>query len=84
MAAKATASSSHPSTFSVLNAHTARARGQIDSQMDDGRGILSHVAAAEVGYQAATFDERELNEEEHLEWGAVFALGERARRRDDS
>lgn len=40
-------------------------------------GILSHLAAAEVGYQAATFFGRELNEHEHREWGAAIALGER-------
>jgi len=42
-------------------------------------GILSHIAAAEVGYQASTFYGRELNDQEHLEWGAAFALGERTR-----
>lgn len=42
-------------------------------------GLLAHIAAAEVGYQAATFHERALNEEEQREWGAVFALGDRAR-----
>jgi Uncharacterized protein conserved in bacteria len=42
--------------------------------------LLLHVAAAEVGYQAATFYGRDLSEDEQLEWGAVFELGERARR----
>jgi hypothetical protein len=32
-----------------------------------------------VGYQASTFYGRELNDQEHLEWGAAFALGERTR-----
>ena len=41
--------------------------------------LLLHIAAAEVGYQAATFHERELNDAEKREWGAVFALGDRAR-----
>lgn len=42
-------------------------------------GILRHVAAAEVGYQAATFYGRELNAQELLEWGAAITLGDRAR-----
>ena len=42
-------------------------------------GLLSHLAAAEVGYQAATFYGRELDEQEHKQWDAVIALGERAR-----
>ena len=41
--------------------------------------LLLHVAAAEVGYQAATFDGRELNAQERERWGAVFSLGDRAR-----
>lgn len=48
----------------------------------DGNSIgslLLHIAAAEAGYQAATFYNRELNEEEKHEWGASLALGERAR-----
>src|SRR4030095_419282 len=42
--------------------------------------LLSHIASAEVGYQAATFYARDLNEEERHEWGAALDLGERARR----
>jgi uncharacterized damage-inducible protein DinB len=42
--------------------------------------LLSHIAAAEVGYQAATFYGRGLSEEERQEWGAALDLGERARR----
>jgi uncharacterized damage-inducible protein DinB len=41
--------------------------------------LLSHIAAAEVGYQAATFDVRDLNPDEKERWGAVFELGDRAR-----
>jgi uncharacterized damage-inducible protein DinB len=50
-----------------------------DSDGNSIGGILYHVAAAELGYQAATFDERQLNEQEQLEWGAAIVLGERAR-----
>lgn len=41
--------------------------------------LLIHIAAAEVGYQAATFHARELNDDEKREWGAALALGERSR-----
>ena len=41
--------------------------------------LLSHVAAAEVGYQVATFDARDLNAAEKQQWGAAIDLGERAR-----
>ena len=41
--------------------------------------LLLHIAAAEAGYQAATFDKRELNDEEKHEWGTALALGEKAR-----
>ncbi len=41
--------------------------------------LLLHIAAAEVGYQAATFYNRQLNEDEKYEWGTALALGEKAR-----
>lgn len=50
-----------------------------DAQSNSIGALLSHIAAAEVGYQAATFDDRDLNDEEKHEWGAAVALGERAR-----
>ena len=51
-----------------------------DPQSNSIGALLSHIAAAEVGYQAATFYARYLNEEERREWGAALDLGERARR----
>jgi uncharacterized damage-inducible protein DinB len=50
-----------------------------DPQSNSIGALLSHIAAAEVGYQAATFDGRDLNAEETLHWGAAMALGARAR-----
>jgi hypothetical protein len=44
-----------------------------------GSSLLLHIAAAEVGYQAATFDKRELNKDEKHEWNTVLSLGEKAR-----
>ena len=51
-----------------------------DSQSNSIGALLSHIAAAEVGYQVATFLGRGLDEEERQEWGAALELGERARR----
>ncbi len=50
-----------------------------DPQSNSIGSLLLHIAAAEVGYQAATFDVRDLNIEEKTQWGAALALGERAR-----
>lgn len=41
--------------------------------------LLAHIGAAEVGYQAATFDARSLSEEEKQQWSAAIDLGEKAR-----
>jgi len=50
-----------------------------DPQSNSIGALLSHIAAAEVGYQAATFYARDLNDEERHGWGAALELGERAR-----
>jgi len=50
-----------------------------DPQSNSIGALLLHIAAAEVGYQAATFYARDLNVEERHEWGAALELGERAR-----
>ena len=41
--------------------------------------LLLHIAAAEAGYQAVTFYNRQLNEDEKHEWDTALALGEKAR-----
>ena len=51
-----------------------------DPQSNSIGALLSHIAAAEVGYQAATFYARDLNGEETHEWGTAVDLGEKARR----
>src|SRR5215470_6087901 len=51
-----------------------------DPESNSIGALLSHIAAAEVGYQAHTFHVRDLNGEERQEWGAALDLGERARR----
>ena len=50
-----------------------------DSRSNSIGALLLHIAATEVGYQVATFDDRPLNDEELTEWGAAVALGEHAR-----
>jgi len=50
-----------------------------DAQSNSIGALLAHIAAAEVGYQAATFFERELSAQEKEEWGAVLPLGDRSR-----
>lgn len=51
-----------------------------DPQTNSIGALLSHIAAAEVGYQAATLLGRGLDEEEKQQWGAALELGERGRR----
>jgi uncharacterized damage-inducible protein DinB len=53
---------------------------QHDRQSNSIGALLSHIAAAEVGYQAATFFGRDLSEEERQEWGAALDLDERGKR----
>lgn len=50
-----------------------------DAEANSIGALLSHLAGAEVGYQAATFYGREFSEREHSEWDTAVALGERAR-----
>ncbi|HEV8505253.1 MAG TPA: DinB family protein [Chitinophagaceae bacterium] len=50
-----------------------------DPESNSIGSLLLHIAAAEVGYQAATFEKRELSDEEKHEWGTALSLGERAR-----
>ena len=51
-----------------------------DPQTNSIGALLLHIAAAEVGYQVATFDGRELTEQEKGQWGAALELGERGTR----
>ena len=50
-----------------------------DAESNTMGALLAHIAAAEVGYQAATFEARVLNPEEAQQWGVATNLGERAR-----
>ena len=51
----------------------------LDAQSNSIGALLLHIAAAEAGYQAATFEGREMSVEEKHQWGAALELGERAR-----
>ena len=50
-----------------------------DSKSNSIGSLLLHIAAAEVGYQAVTFYNRQMSEEEKDEWDTALALGEKAR-----
>ena len=50
-----------------------------DPESNSIGSLLLHIAAAEVGYQAATFDKRELNDEEKHELDTALVLGKKAR-----
>jgi uncharacterized damage-inducible protein DinB len=50
-----------------------------DAQSNSIGALLLHIAGAEVGYQAATFDHRDLTAGEQEEWAAAIGLGDRAR-----
>jgi uncharacterized damage-inducible protein DinB len=51
-----------------------------DGESNSIGALLSHIAAVETWYQAATFSGRELGAEEMREWGAALDLGPSARR----
>jgi uncharacterized damage-inducible protein DinB len=50
-----------------------------DPESNSIGALLLHIAATEVGYQAATFYARDLTEQEKHDWGAAIDLGERGR-----
>src|SRR5450432_1614742 len=50
-----------------------------DAQSNSIGSLLLHIAAAEVGYQAATFHKRDMNNEEKHVWDAALSLGDKAR-----
>jgi uncharacterized damage-inducible protein DinB len=50
-----------------------------DAQSNSIGALLLHIAAAEAGYQAATFEGCNLSEVEGKDWEAAVALGERGR-----
>jgi uncharacterized damage-inducible protein DinB len=67
-------------TLSAVKGITTSELDYLNNSTSNSIGsLLLHIAATEIGYQAATFYHRELNEDEKYEWDAFFALGERAR-----
>ena len=50
-----------------------------DPQSNSIGALLSHIAAAEAGYQVATFDGRDLTADERAQWGAAIDLGDAAK-----
>jgi uncharacterized damage-inducible protein DinB len=51
-----------------------------DRESNSIGALLKHIAAVEVVYQTATFENRRLSASEDREWGAALKLGPRARR----
>ena len=50
-----------------------------DPESNSIGALLSHIAAVETWYQAATFFGRDIDAREMEEWGAALDLGEKAR-----
>lgn len=50
-----------------------------DAQSNSIGTLLCHIAGAEAGYQAATFESRHFTPEETQQWSAAIELGERGR-----
>ena len=50
-----------------------------DAESNSIGALLLHIAAIETTYQAATFENRSLTQEEMKVWGAALKLGQRAR-----
>ncbi len=65
--------------FTTLRAVDDLSQEQLDFRLDaDGNSIgalLLHFAAVEYAYQAFTFEQRDLNEEELATWGPALDLG---------
>ena len=51
-----------------------------DGQANSIGALLLHIAAAEAGYQVATFERRSPSAEDLEQWGPALELGDRARR----
>jgi len=70
----------HTTLAAVVGLELAELDYLHDAQSNSIGALLSHIAAAEAGYQAVTFYGRELDAREKEEWGAALALGDSARR----
>jgi uncharacterized damage-inducible protein DinB len=67
-------------TFSAVEGLTVNELDYLNDPGSNSIGsLLLHIAAAEVGYQAATFYNRQMNDDEKTEWGISLALGDKAR-----
>lgn len=65
--------------FTTLEAVKDLTSEQLDTLLDPESNsigaLLLHFAAVEYAYQVATFEKRDLNEEENRVWGAALELG---------
>jgi uncharacterized damage-inducible protein DinB len=68
-------------TLQEVDGLNARQLDYLHDQESNSIGaLLKHIAAVEVAYQIATFDDRGMNRSEAEEWSAALKLGSRARR----
>ena len=70
----------HTTLMEVHGLTTTQLDYLLDQESNSIGALLSHITAVEVAYQVATFEGRDLNEEELNEWGVSLKLGQRARR----
>jgi uncharacterized damage-inducible protein DinB len=69
--------------FTTLNTVKGLSSEQLDYLHDSAcntiGGLLSHIAAVEFEYQIWTFEKRDLNEEELIQWKPALELGDLGR-----
>jgi len=67
--------------YTTMKTVEGLSQAQLDYVMDPHSNsigaLLYHMAAVEYAYQAFTFENRELSEQELLTWGAALELGEK-------
>ncbi|MEO5594644.1 MAG: DinB family protein [Chitinophagaceae bacterium] len=67
-------------TFSATEGLKVRELDYLCNPQDNSIGsLLLHIASTEASYQAVTFHNRELSNEEKREWEPALTLGDRAR-----
>lgn len=66
-------------TMSVQGLNQEQTDFLLDDKANRIGAMIMHLAATEVYYQAYTFEDREMNEEEKAKWAVALSLGDEAR-----
>lgn len=66
-------------TSSVVNLNQGETDFLLDEEANRIGAMILHLAATEKYYQLNTFENREFNDEEKIEWESALSLGENAR-----